>query len=578
MRRFIFEKEILAVTNFLQAQAMGMVLNLSGDERESLESIHTRGNLLNEVTDMLRERALELSYDYGSKENERGFAEFRKVARMAQHLEKICRTVELYFRAHISLPLEREKGPMTFAETESFGECLESWFNLVHDRDKEAAREALLAAQRLEDVTEGIKKRVASEAERAVLPVNLLEEIVSDTRAMALEVLKSFSAGEVIFESEYPPFEKGEEAVEPEDELPFEEDEGELEDERGEGPESDDAVETEIRVHDVAEMVEERRLERKETPESQETQVTWDHTGATYHSVLSPVDEVILDAERRKAQTWNAILPGIVPEPGIPGERGDEDVADRTFVLRNLGYLVRGESASLVTTASSRLMSTLEEIWRKTARDERVRTDYATRIQGSLEELLGRNPELERVSAEELSSGEIQFGSLSDMAKGLERIESTLSPLKAVYTHGELSLDRIFFDPDRDCVLFVYVGQSRFGDYLQDIQSLVASSDTMVGVSGLSRALAREVNVSMLSLAERFALEIEDTSFQKRLHLSGASSLLSSLLDLQDGAELQSLFLQAIRSLKRLMEVIHEEDQHGEESESEPEPTGGIDE
>jgi hypothetical protein len=97
----------------------------------------------------------------------------------------------------------------------------------------------------------------------------------------------------------------------------------------------------------------------------------------------------------------------------------------------------------------------------------------------------------------------------------------------------------------------------------------------MAGVSGLSRALAREVNVSMLSLAERFALEIGDTSFQKRLHLSGASALLSSLLNLQDEAELQSLLLQAIRSLKRLMEVIREEDEHREEPESEPESKEG---
>jgi hypothetical protein len=489
-----------------------------------------------------------LSFDFGHSRDTAGFEGFRRIARILKTLDKMGRITHLFGRTVRAG--EGDRG-LSEDEMQALADCVSTWDNLVRESDKPSARDALLAAQRLEDAAEVLRSRLHPSSSLSL--VALIEEIVFDTRALALEVLKTSGPG--VFEKE--PL------------LEDEEDEElrELYEPDLEGMEAEEDVREET-------LASEPKIEFKGPEPDREDaidkfRVFRELSGNEYFHRPRTTDSEILDAEERKSQTWNAILPGIVPRIHRLDDVSGKQAEARRYVCQSLLDLVRAEGAGQVTAATSRLMCTLDEVWHKTVRDERVRTEYVEEILRSLETIYELSPELSKLSLDEILKGGGTPPSLQDLLEHARDLESSVAPVKAVYVHGALTLQRVYYDQERDRVLLLDVERSRFGDYLQDVHALVASSDTLDGVSGLSRALSREINVSMLSLAERFASEIEDQGFQRRIHLSGASALLSAIA--RGGREegTRDLFLQAVRTLGRLLEMDDPSSTDGEQEKPE---------
>jgi aminoglycoside phosphotransferase (APT) family kinase protein len=114
----------------------------------------------------------------------------------------------------------------------------------------------------------------------------------------------------------------------------------------------------------------------------------------------------------------------------------------------------------------------LTDVWTTTITPVRPRIDYTNQIRSRMREVLRRHSRLEKVAKEQLEG----FGGLFDLLSHLESREAWIAPPFSIWMHGDLNANNIVVDQPSGSVVFIDVHRSQYGDYLQDIATLCASS------------------------------------------------------------------------------------------------------
>src|SRR5262249_25835410 len=157
----------------------------------------------------------------------------------------------------------------------------------------------------------------------------------------------------------------------------------------------------------------------------------------------------------------------------VPGLRARYHRDGRESFLRQYvnGLLLRdiylGPHWDEKVRATRRLLETLGEIWRLTARPERPAVDYVRQITARLPELYTAHPALPALRSDEAAV----FGpyrSLEALLGAVAAVEPALAPPLSVRIHGDFNTNNIVYDPRQDALHFIDVHRSGPGDYALD--------------------------------------------------------------------------------------------------------------
>ncbi len=146
------------------------------------------------------------------------------------------------------------------------------------------------------------------------------------------------------------------------------------------------------------------------------------------------------------------------------------------------------------------------------------------------------------------------FESLIEQA---QKIESTLTPPRSVYIHGDFNLDNILFDPSKRRINFIDLHRSRYTDYVQDISVLMVSCYRLQIFERPLRQRSMEMAVVLYQFARRHARKQQDHSFELRMGLGLARSFATSTRFILDHTLANNMFLRARYLLERIVRSSH---------------------
>jgi phosphate uptake regulator/aminoglycoside phosphotransferase (APT) family kinase protein len=264
-------------------------------------------------------------------------------------------------------------------------------------------------------------------------------------------------------------------------------------------------------------------------------------------------EEGKIEEEIREIEEWNRLVPGLVPELRARYQHDGRESYLRQYVegrlLRDI-YLERPWDEKI--QATRRLIETLSDVWRITARPDPPAVDYVRQIRSRLPDLYTTHPDLEELGREGLTAAGICHRSLPQLLDLVAAAEPRLAPPCSVRIHGDFNTNNVFYDPERDAVHFIDVHRSGLGDYALDVGVFVVSSLRNPVQDAAGMAEIERLNRQLVDFAEEFARQHGDTALAVRLELSIARSLITSARLVTDPEFARNLYVRGVSRLERV--------------------------
>ena len=258
-----------------------------------------------------------------------------------------------------------------------------------------------------------------------------------------------------------------------------------------------------------------------------------------------------LKEEREGFEAWHEIYPGLAPKVLSYKKRGDS----AALLIEHLNgltfeHILLHEPEALLERALKRLTQTLRSVWRETREAQPAHAHYMAQLEKRLPDILTLHPDFEwpdRVVCGAVAPG---LRTLISQAKQRE----VASPF-SVYIHGDFNLDNILFDAQENRINFIDLHRSRYMDYVQDISVMMVSCYRLQILEGPERARILRLAIDMANFAKRFARREQDATFEFRLALGLARSLITSTRFILDPTLSRRMLLRARFILERIQYV-----------------------
>ena len=233
-----------------------------------------------------------------------------------------------------------------------------------------------------------------------------------------------------------------------------------------------------------------------------------------------------LQSEKVGVDFWDALMPGIVPT--IYGHHQQGDSAALLFEYLNGDtfekILLTGTDEEF-SKAQYVLKQTLSAVWLKTRREEQKPSHFIRQIRDRIENVYAVHPDF---SSHDVVFGDITIPSFKSLLDDAEKIESEMAAPFTVLTHGDFNIDNIIYDDQTGKIRFIDLHRSSIGDYVQDISVFMISNFRLqVFDTRVRRRINQTIN-SFYIFAAQAAREAGDKSFNIRLALGLARSLITS--------------------------------------------------
>jgi hypothetical protein len=142
---------------------------------------------------------------------------------------------------------------------------------------------------------------------------------------------------------------------------------------------------------------------------------------------------------------------------------------------------------------------------------------------------------------------------LLEKAKGIER---NLSAPFSVLIHGDLNNDNILYDETTNTIRFIDLHRSRQMDYLQDLSVFIVSNIRLPLFDQRIRQRITKISIETYNFAKNFALQQNDTTFDARLSLGLARSMITSTRFSIREQFARKMFVRAIHLLKQIVDHV----------------------
>lgn len=231
-------------------------------------------------------------------------------------------------------------------------------------------------------------------------------------------------------------------------------------------------------------------------------------------------------AEKKNLDKWKTIHPRLTPRVFSFSESSSgasiliEFLRGRTFdeVLIN-------ESKDVLVRATDSLTETLVSIWKTTKQNEPIRTGYIKQIRDRIDRVLTVHPDFLR---QNMYVGSKAVDSTYVLLEKCEQFEAGICAPLSVFIHGDLNVNNILFDKALNRIHFVDLYRSEQTDFVQDVSVFLVSNFRLPLFFSPIRTRLNYVINQTLATARSTAAEWQDKTFEVRMALALARSLLTS--------------------------------------------------
>lgn len=248
-----------------------------------------------------------------------------------------------------------------------------------------------------------------------------------------------------------------------------------------------------------------------------------------------------IDEEVTGLEVWNQRFPGLTPAVLWQGAHKGHATVLLEYIEGDdlLELLIRSRAG--VDEALSMLTDCLARVWQQSRRSRKVKTNV-------IGQLMERKADVQSIHGQ-LTEVDPEFDDLLENARQFEKqLQAPFSTL----VHGDLNVDNIIFQLQENRLYFVDVHRSHQGDYAQDVAVFLVSNFRVPIFSSDIRTRLNEANRQMFYCARDFAESTGDTTFEARLALGVARSLITSTRFLFDRSFSADMFHRAALVLREL--------------------------
>jgi len=259
---------------------------------------------------------------------------------------------------------------------------------------------------------------------------------------------------------------------------------------------------------------------------------------------------VFKDGKKRKlkkevsgVKKWHRIFPGVAPQIIRYKKQGDsaalliEHLEGTTFE-----QLVLKASPKLRAEAMSALKKTLYSVWGSTRKDNPVCSNFVDQIRRRLDDVLAIHPEFQLPAANICGH---KVDGLEQRLARVEKLEKRISAPFKVFIHGDFNIDNVLYDRHRNTIRFIDLHRSTHMDYVQDASVFMVSNYRLQVLSKPVRQRIEHQVETYYQLVRRFSQKQGDETFEVRMALGLARSLITSTRFILDKTLATKMFLRA---------------------------------
>ncbi len=260
--------------------------------------------------------------------------------------------------------------------------------------------------------------------------------------------------------------------------------------------------------------------------------------GEDSHLVFKDGGEKKIRGEIRNTQAWEEIGEGLVPKVVSTVSYKDRTALLREFVDGALLSQIFFEDGDLQLKLSltRSVCNLLEDLWRKTAKEEPPRVDYMDQIRQRLPDVFNIHPPFRQMSETPFRHKGKVIPPLSEQLAALELVEKTLAPPHSFWLHGDFNPNNMVYNSTDSSLKFIDIHRSRYGDYLQDLTVFIVGLERSPDLSPTVRRQMGRVKGVVQDFASNIAGSYSDHTWEKRMKLGlGRSYLTSARIILHSG-------------------------------------------
>jgi hypothetical protein len=235
-----------------------------------------------------------------------------------------------------------------------------------------------------------------------------------------------------------------------------------------------------------------------------------------------------LNMERENLELWATLRPGLTPEVKafVPAREGHEAALILEFLpSRTLQAFFLDNSQPEALRGLRLALETITGLWRSTRQEKPVRASFTRQAENRLSEATTLYPQL---MSQFGSIGSLSIPPLEKLLEKAKALEADLCAPFTVRIHGDFNLSNLLYNPANSKLHFIDLYRSRESDYVQDV-SVVLVSIVRLPVYGTSqRRSLTEAALEAFRLADGFAKEMGDPTYEARLAFGLARSLVTS--------------------------------------------------
>ena len=255
--------------------------------------------------------------------------------------------------------------------------------------------------------------------------------------------------------------------------------------------------------------------------------------------------------EKLALERWEQLEPGLPPRVF-----GYHDHGEKASLL--LEYL-QGDTFQRIMLDSDGptcarafvlVIETVGRVWHETLERKPGRPNFMRQISSRLPDVFKVHPEF-RTPPERI--GALEVPSLDDLLREARNLDAELVAPFKVLIHGDFNTDNIIVNLPESRVHFIDLHRSRLFDYLQDVSVFIVSNFRLKIFDVGPRHRLDQVTREFYDFAREFAREHGDSSFDARLALGVARSLLTSTRFAMDGNFSRQMMHRARYLLERLL-------------------------
>ncbi|MCB1646341.1 MAG: phosphotransferase [Pseudomonadales bacterium] len=249
-----------------------------------------------------------------------------------------------------------------------------------------------------------------------------------------------------------------------------------------------------------------------------------------------------VDQEVKGLNLWQKVYPGRTPKVLWHSSSGDNS----TLLLE---YLEGHDLLDILISKPGQIDAALELLtreipatWLANKRDKPAKVDFVG-------QLTNRRADIQLVH-ENLFTENGELDSLLGSARKLQR---QLSCPFSTLIHGDFNVDNIILSVNNDCLHYVDMHRTHYGDYALDVAVFLVSNYRVPVFSRDIQQRLNDANLRVFECAREFARKQKDRQFEARLALGVFRSLITSTRFLFDNSVSTQMYEQAKNLLRELI-------------------------